>query len=323
MTATRSRVAVTGANGFVGGALVSAFRARGFDVQAITRAGRAAPPPAVQLERWDEGELARAFAGAHAVVHAASVVHRPDAADDEYRRFNIEGTRALLAAAVRAGVQRIVFISTIKVYGDDVGSIISEDTPTVSDGSYAETKLEAERLILAAHRPPSPSTIVLRLSPVFGPGDKGNVRLMIRAISRGRFAVPGRGDNRKSIVHISTVCDVVASAIESSVTGAFNVADRRAPSIRELADAIAAALERRPPFGVPAFLLRAAATVAELTFRVARRPAPVTRALIHKSLAPTVCPPDRVERALGVECHVDLAQAIREEVEWMRREALL
>ena len=323
MSGTPLRTLVTGANGFVGGSVVRAMRSHGANVVGLVRRGRATDFPNVQIDGWTEDELARAFADTDVVVHSASVVHRPDAPPDEYTRFNIDGTRALLAACRRAGVRRVVFISTIKVYGDDVQGDIDEDTRVAGEGGYAASKVEAERLVLDAAKDGGPTGIVLRLAPVYGPGDKGNVRMMIRAISRRRFALPGDGTNRKSIVHISTVARAVEAAVGSTVTGTFVVADSHAPSMRELADAIALGLGRRRPLAVPAPLLRVAAGAAETVFGVFGRRPPLTRDLIRKSLAPTVCHPTRLEKALGIECHVDLAVSIADEIAWMRGEGLL
>jgi UDP-glucose 4-epimerase len=299
------------------------LRSDGFDAVGLVRPGRRTDAHCVEIAEWTADALAAALTGFDVVVHAASVVHRPDAPADEYTRFNIDGTRALLDACRRAGVRRVVFISTIKVYGDDVRGEIDEETPVVGEGGYALSKVEAERLVLNEPSRGGPSGIVLRLAPVFGPGDKGNIRMMIRAISRRRFALPGDGSNRKSIVHISTVARVVKAAITSEVVGSFVVADSQAPSMRELVDTIATALGRPRPVAVPAPILRLAAAAAEAVFGIAGRPAPVTRDLIRKSLAPTVCRPTKIETALRLDCHVDLPRAIAEEVEWMRREALL
>ncbi len=288
---------ITGASGFVGGHLLEQLEG-----------GRA-------LRRADWSDLGRALEGATAVVHAASVVHKPTTPREEYERFNIEATRALLQASRAAGVRRFVFVSSIKVYGETPAGVIDERTPVRPDAHYAETKAAAERLVLEATdlRP-----VILRLCPVYGRGDKGNVRTMIRSIHRRRFLVPGDGSTRKSIVHVSTVVDVVRAVLARDAEGVFVVADRETPSIRELADTIARLLGRRRPFGAPAPLLRGIASVVGRAARLAGRTTPISGSLIYKAMTSSVCDPSRAERELGVSSHVDLEAALADEIAWLR-----
>ena len=251
---------------------------RGMTAEGIHRA---------ELGAWDFDNLRRALEGAEGIVHAASVVHKPTTPVAEYARFNVE---------------------------TPIG-VIDENTPHAADAPYSRTKAEAEDLVLAATdlRP-----AVLRLCPVYGRGDKGNVRTMIRAISRRRFVVPGDGSTKKSIVHVSTVASVVRAAAEQLATGVFVVADRRTPSIRELSDRIAHALGRRRPPSVPGPLLRGAASVIGGLARLARRDTAISSDLIAKAMRSSLCDPSRVERELGVSCTVDLDAALADEIAWLR-----
>lgn len=311
-------ILVTGCTGFVGSFLVDRLAQRGFDVVGLARSG--APGPRRRVARvWTAEALADELAGIDVVVHAASVVHRRWAPLDEFRRFNVEGTRALADAAKAVGVKRLVFLSSIKVHGEDIpGGRIDESTPVVADAGYASTKLEAERLLLDAERSGGPRVTLLRLCPVFGPGDKGNIRRVITAIAHGRFLLPGDGSTRKSIVHVSTVADVVRAVIEKDASGLFVVADREAPSMRALADTVAEVVGARRPFSIPARALRAIALPVEVAFRAIGREPPVSRALIEKSLLSSVCVVDHAEKTLGVVCHVDLRDALRDELRWLR-----
>jgi UDP-glucose 4-epimerase len=323
---TRTRVLVTGANGFVGSSLLRAFLHEGREAVGLVRADRAGlaeGPRRRAIEAWDESSLRRVVAGSEAVVHAASVVHRPDAPEAEYVRFNVDGTRALVDACLAEGVTRFVFFSTIKVYGEDTRGILDEETAPAPVGGYAKTKLEAEQLVLAAGRSETMRPIVLRLAPVFGPGDKGNVRTLIRAISRGRFVMPGDGNTRKSLVHISTVSRVASAALDSDTTGTFVLADRVVPSVMELVTEIARATNSRRPLRVPAPVVRAVAAGVGAGLRALGRSTSISGELVDKSLTPSVCCPAKIERELGVPCHADLTEAIREEVDWLRRERLI
>lgn len=270
---------------------------------------------------WSEHALRQALRGVRGVVHAASVVHRPGTPPADYTRFNVDGTRSLLAAARAEGVERFVFLSSIKVHGEHVSGVIDERTPVVPSAHYAETKAEAERLVADARelRP-----VIFRLCPVYGRGDKGNVRTVIRAVAHRRFVVPGDGSTRKSIVHVSTVAKIVAaSAVRGDVLGTFVVADREAPTIRMLANTVADLLGRRRPPSVPVPIVRAAAGVVSRVARGLGVSSTLSADLVEKSLLPSICDPSQVERELGVEAHVDLRWAIADEVDWLRSARLL
>ena len=319
-------MAVTGANGFVGGRVLAGLR--GHDVPAIglVRAGRTlehAEWTKRDVAEWTEASLGESLDGVTGIVHAASVVHRPGADPSEQAAFNVEGTRVLLAAARSCGVRRVVFLSSIKVYGEEPPGVIDEDTAVDRSSPYAATKLDAERILLEAMDHAGPSVSVLRLCPVYGAGDKGNVRRVATSIARRRFLVPGDGATRKSVVHVSTVAEAVRRALESDATGVFVLADCVAPSIRELADTIARALGRRPPLSVPVTLVLAAAAALEVVSRARGHQPGVSRELVRKSLRSSICSPAKIERALGMDCHVDLRDGIAEEIAWLRRERLL
>jgi nucleoside-diphosphate-sugar epimerase len=268
-----------------------------------------------ELGEWTEPNLRRAFASATGVVHSASIVHRPGTSAKVYERFNVDGTRALLDAAVACGVRRVVFLSSIKVYGEAPEGVIDEHTPVRAEAPYAHTKALAEALVLERK---TLAPVVLRLCPVYGRGDKGNVRTIIRAIARRRFFVPGDGSTRKSIVHVSRVADVVRASARGEATGTFVVADRHAPSTRELADTIAKLLGRRRPTGLPKRVLRSAAGAIQRLARLAGRETAISAELIDKSVTSSVCDPSAVERAFGVSCSTDLESALADEVAWLR-----
>ena len=313
------RVLVTGATGFVGGAILAQARARGISARSLSR--RAVKELSTSddfvLGDWTEARLGDVVAGMDAVIHCASVVHRPGAPSEEYVRFNVEASRALAAACRARSVPRLVFLSTIKVHGETPLGTIDEATPVAPESLYARTKLEAEELLRCAADSGGPELVTLRLCPVYGVGDKGNVRTMIRAIARRRFAVPGDGSNKKSLVHVSTVAQIALAACTRG-RGTFVVADREVPTVAELSDTIACALNKSRPLRVPSPLLFLAAGGFELGYRVLRREPRIHRGLIRKSLLPSVCNPTKVEADLQVSCHRDLREAIGEEVTWLR-----
>ena len=316
----RPTVLVTGATGFVGSHIVQDVRAQGFRTIGLAR--RATPTLGDHrvVPGWSVAALIQALDNVDVVIHGAAVVHRPGEADHVYTRFNIEETRNLIEACRARGVRRIVYLSTVKVYGESSYVPMDEQSRVAPKGVYASTKLAAERLLAQAEREGGPELVILRLCPVFGIGDKGSIRTMIRAIARRRFAVPGDGATRKSLVHVSVVAAAALAAVDSPAKGVFVIADPVVPTVGQLSDMIARALGRRGPPHVPTAALYLSALGVELAARCfgkAKGPS-LHRDLIRKALLPSICNPARAEHELGINCHVDLAEALRAEVTWLR-----
>lgn len=311
------RIAITGASGFVGGVSCRALRAGGDEPVPIVRRASGLEGERI-VAAFARDALAPALAGCDAVVHAASVVHRRGAPLEEYVAFNVRGTEALLAAALEAGVSRFVFVSSVKVYGEGPFQRVSEDTPVASDPGYAGTKLEAERLVLARGNEFPRGVCILRLAPVYGVGDKGNVRAMIVNAARRTLAIPGRGDTKKSLVHVTKVAAAIQRAARAEHRGIFILADPVAPTMRELANAITDALGRRaaPSLPITPLTLTARALDRGLAL-LGRAPRDIT-GLVQKSQHRTVFDPSKYEGTFGHSLHQDLGAAVREEVEWLR-----
>jgi nucleoside-diphosphate-sugar epimerase len=296
--------AITGSTGFIGSHMM---RELGVATRSIDRRS---------LGAWNRETLRRALAGCTGVVHCAAIMHRPETPADEYERFNVGGTQALLDAARDVSLERVIMMGSIKVYGEAPRGIIDEETPMLADAPYAVTKGQGELLVLGSH---DLQPLVLRLCPVYGRGDKGNVRTMIRAIRRRRFFLPGDGETRKSVVHVSTVVDAVRAGIERrDVTGVFVIADAPAPSLREIADTIARHLGRPRPRTIPKPILKGAAGLAGGVARRIGIKTAISGELIEKALTPTICDPSKARRELGVACRSDLDRTIPDEIEWLR-----
>ncbi len=301
--------AITGATGFIGSHLMQEL---GVPTRAIDRR---------TLGSWTRENLRRALEGCTGVVHCAAIIHRPDTPAEAYERFNVGGTQALLDAARDASLQRVIMMGSIKVYGEAPRGTINEETLILADAPYAVTKARGEELVLRSGdlRP-----LVLRLCPVYGRGDKGNVRTMIRAIRRRRFFLPGDGSTRKSLVHVSTVTGAVRAGIERrDVTGVFVVADDPAPSLREIAEIIARHLGRPRPRGIPTYVLKSVAGVVGGAARRVGVKTVISADLIEKALTPTICDPSKARRELGIACSSDLDRTIRDEIEWLREAGAL
>lgn len=196
------RLAVTGANGFVGRHVVAAARAAGWDVAGIVRSAGAAAEveraggTPVHIPALDADALAPAFAGATAVAHLAQIGAGTAA---EYEAVNVEGTRRAAAAAVRAGVPRIVFFSGLGVAHYGMGRRTSN--------RYFLSKLSAEAALFASGL----AVHVFRPSYIVGPGD-GLVGALLREMAGGVVERPGDGRYRMQPVAVADAAAAVLAA---------------------------------------------------------------------------------------------------------------
>lgn len=225
------RLAVTGATGFVGGAVAAAARADGWTVVTLGRR------PGADL-RWDitTGPLPDPPA-VDAVVHCAGAV-----SDTAHRAAlvaaNVTGTRHVLASFPHA---RFVHVSTASVYDPRRPTVAArEDTAPVGryPDAYGASKAAAERAVRAAR----PDAVVLRPHAVYGPGDPTLLPRVLGAVRGGTLYAVGRGDQRISLTAVANLARACLLAAASDAEGVFNVADAE-PVL--LADALAAVLVER------------------------------------------------------------------------------
>lgn len=270
-------VLVTGASGFVGRTLCRRLVAGGVRVRAAVRNARALPgtvpggphPPEVVAvgDIGDDPDWGKALAGCRTVIHLAARVHvlREQSADPlaEFRRVNSAGTRRLAEAAVAAGVERFVFVSTIKVHGEaSPGRPLVETDALEPSDPYAVSKYEAEQALAEVCGRSSMRLTILRPPLVYGPGVGGNFARLLRAVDRGVPLPFGAFRNRRSLVYVENLADAIWTSIaaHAAAGGTYLVSDGEDVSTPELIRRLAAALERPARLvSVPVWLLRAGA----------------------------------------------------------------
>lgn len=263
------RIAITGAGGFVGTALIRAATNAGHEIVALSRstASVTGAGSTVSVSGLDDrAGLRRAFDGADAVVHLAARVHVMRAegpeGDVRFRVANVDGTRTVMEAAQASGVRRFVHLSTAKVHGEGKPTPYRESDPLAPVGSYSQSKVAAEAIVSAVDAARLGWTI-LRAPLVYGPGVGGNFRRLLRLASLGaRVPLPlGDLDGRRSLVAVDNLSDLILRALhhDAAVGRAFLVSDDEDLSTTELLRRLGLALGHPVRLvGVPAPLVQAA-----------------------------------------------------------------
>lgn len=271
------RVLVTGASGFVGKVVCRRLIESGYTPRAGLRdvklwpALRAATPSlsefAVLGDLGGNPNLHAAFADVSAVVHLAARVHvmRDDASDplEEYRRINVEGTRAVALAAIEQGVRRMIFVSTVKVNGESTTRTpFTEGDLPAPQNPYAVSKWEAEVVLRSIAAKTGLEVVILRPPLVYGPGVGANFLALMKLVCRGIPMPLPDTNNRRSLVGVENLADCLVRCVThpGAANHTFMVSDGQDVSTRELVVQLARSLGKTARFlPVPEVVLRLAA----------------------------------------------------------------
>ena len=269
----QQRVLVTGANGFVGRALCADAAALGFVVRGIVRSPCDLPSGTESFRVGnidDSTNWQDALAGCRVVVHLAARVHvmADTAANplDEFRRINVQGTLNLARQAAAAGMNRFVFISSVKVNGEATFSgqpFTADDVPAPLD-AYGVSKMEAEQGLRELAAETGMEVVIIRPPLVYGLGVKANFSAMMRWLKRGVPLPLGAIHNQRSLVALDNLIDLIVTCLThpAAANQTFLVSDGEDVSTTELLRRMGQALGRPARLiPVPASWLKLAAAM--------------------------------------------------------------
>jgi nucleoside-diphosphate-sugar epimerase len=270
------RVLVTGANGFVGRQLCAELIRREYPVKAAVRTpdGLNAVEQAAVVGQIDgRTDWTQALDGVDVVIHLAARVHvmKEAAADPlaEFRKVNVQGTEHLARQAASAGVKRLVYVSSIKVNGEETTGRLSyteQDEPMPQD-PYGVSKWETEQVLHRVAAETRLEIVVVRPPLVYGPNVKGNFAQMLKAL---RYGVPlplASVHNQRSLVYVGNLVDalIVCAGHPEAAGQTYLVSDGEDVSTPELLRQLGSAI------GHPARLLPCPAALLKLAGRLVGR----------------------------------------------------
>lgn len=248
-------IIVTGASGFVGKALVARLAAQRLLRVSLRQMINDFPEnvEVVHAELTPDQDWSRSLAGVGAVIHCAARVHvmNEQSAEPlaEFRRVNVDGTMHLARQAASAGVRRFVFVSSIKVNGEQTrpGSPFVADQKPMPEDPYGISKTEAEEGLRALANETGMEVVIIRPPLVYGPGVKANFLAMMRWLKRGiPLPLGAVTENRRSLVALDNLVDLIVTCIDhpAAANQTFLVSDGESLSTAALLRRMGEALGR-------------------------------------------------------------------------------
>ncbi len=330
----RKKIVITGASGFVGGALSRALAGDDVDLHALTL-------PTSNLQHvkhlpitWHVGDITRpkslrhVFDGATAVIHAAGMLGEAGVPNATYRRINTEGTNNVLAEIAQSGSKpRIVYISSAGVLGPFHGQpgdpAPDENSPLAPSNPYEQSKAAAE-LVARSYITAGLPVIIVRPEFIYGPGDL-HVLGLFRSIQRRQFFYIGNGYNYCHPTYVGDMVDGLLRVLNVGKPGEiYHIAGPRPITFRELAETIAAEVNVAPPWlALPRSLVWLGAAASESVGSRLGFSVPLSRTGVSFFSEDRRSTYTKAAEDLGYQPQVEIQEGVADSVAWYRENDLL
>lgn len=261
-------ILLTGSTGFIGSFMIKYFEKKNIGYKSVSRS-KNPKPNNFQINLDESVDLSSILDGVDVIIHAAAKAHVLNEYDSmhalEYRKINTLATLNLAKQSIENNVKKFIFLSTIKVNGESTkaGDYFSEMSKPNPVGPYALSKYEAEEGLLETFRNSNTELIILRIPLVYGPGVKGNLRSLIKAINLF-MPLPFKSiQNKRNLLSIYNLADVLILIANHSSTlkQLYLLSDNKAMSLPNLISSIGSAISKKPllfyiPYNFLKFIFR-------------------------------------------------------------------
>jgi len=325
-------VLVTGATGFIGGALARRLVETGQQTRVLVRNPQKLDnlQGAVEVivgNLTDPAAVDRATEGVETVYAVAAAFREPGLSDERHREVNVEAVGQVMAAARRHGVRRVVHCSTVGIHGPVKGPPLNEDAPIVPIGIYEETKAEGEALAMRHGRDGGPPVVVLRPTQVYGPGDTRLLKLF-KLADKQRVLLIGPGIAGYHLVYIDDLVDaflLAAGAGEGAVGEAFIIGGPERPTLNDIIRTLGPILghAEQTIVRLPVKPVELFAAGCETVCRPFGITPPIYRRRLDFFTMNKAYDIGKARRILGFEPKVPMAEGLRRTVEWYRQGGML
>ena len=224
------KLLITGSTGFVGSYFVSKYKDK-YEIKTFSFLKD-------DINTLDCNEI-------DVVFHLSALVHQMNEVDAiEYEKVNVRQTLDLAKKAKESGVKHFVFMSTVKVYGEETSSVYTENTICNPEDEYGKSKLKAELELLKLENENFKNSI-LRTPIIYGYGVKANIKNLVNLVNKVPVLPFGKIDNRRSMVYVGNICHLVDEIITQQKAGIFLASDDEPLSTSMLIKLIAKNLRKR------------------------------------------------------------------------------
>jgi UDP-glucose 4-epimerase len=224
------KLLITGSNGFVGSYFVNKYKKK-YDIKTFSfRKDDLSTLDCINID---------------VILHLSALVHQMGGANaSEYERVNVIQTLELAKKAKESGVKQFVFMSTVKVYGEETTSVYTENSECKAEDEYGKSKLKAERELLKLEDENFKVSII-RTPIVYGYGVKANIKSLVNLINKVPILPFGKIENKRSMVYIGNLCHLVDVVIDLQKTGVFLCSDDEPFSTSKLIELISKNLDKK------------------------------------------------------------------------------
>ncbi len=320
------KVLITGATGFIGSHLTELLVEEGHAVKALARESsdvsllKSLSVEIVHGDIRDLPAVEKAVSGCSHVYHLAARTsrHESSSRQDDYV-MNVEGTRNVVNASLKAGVERLVYGSSVGVYGLIKNLPVDEKTSPNPNTRYRQSKLKGEEMVLLKHKKEGLPVVIARISSVYGPRSF-NWLSLFQAIGTKRFRMLGAGENNRDMGYVSDVVEgIKLSGVIQGIEGQTYIISGKEPiKLNLLVSMIAEELGVEiSPIRSPEFPFRAWYNLATFLYRYSGLELP--RAHMYEMfLEDRVLDISKAERELEYSPKVPLRNGIQQTVVWYR-----
>jgi nucleoside-diphosphate-sugar epimerase len=325
-------ILITGDAGFIGSYIVASLQARGCTLRGLDHA-----PGAETHQRYDrrvadiadEHAVISAMHGIDTVIHLAAEHKDSGIHSEDYFRVNVGGTRTILEAMSETGVKKLVFFSSVAVYGN--ADFPSEETQPAPSNAYGHSKLEAEQVISQwIAKDASRQAVIIRPTVVFGPRNRANIFKLIKYVCDKNFIWVGKGENVKSVAYVENIAEATMFLMDRLRPGVdiYNYVDEPQMTTRQIVSLIAAkAGVPAPGFSLPLGIAVPAAKVLDVVATLTGRDFAISTNRLKKFNTSTrfqsgklrsagFLPPFTIEEGIGknVRWYKDQMQIVNEKI---------
>jgi nucleoside-diphosphate-sugar epimerase len=312
---------VTGANGFVGKTLCKTLYEKGYSVTGTFRSIEQINEFKKKIKCVVIDEIGQntcwnnVLAGINVVIHLASIVHKKQKTSlnfaKEYYKTNTKGTEVLAEASVRAGVRRLIYLSTIKVNGEHtIAKPFNEESSVSPQGSYAESKRDAEIALERFSGRNGFEIVILRPPLVYGPWVKSNFLHLLKIVDQGIPLPLASVKNRRSLIYLGNLIDAIMTCVKHprAAGNTYFVSDGDDVSTPELIRRIGYALEKPVRlFPFPLFGLKMAGRFSGKMVEIDR--------LIGSLMADS----SKIQRELDWHAPYSMCHGLKETAKWYKK----